>query len=294
MQWALIARMIGTATRQILSPVIIWLSEKGYITADDGTQLLIDLGAVLAMIGWGGWSRHSDWIMTKLALRMPPDTTVKQLETIHKTGKTDPGISNLSLILVGLLAVSSLGFGSCGAKTQKDVERAVRDVYIGLQAASEGVEALYDAKKLSKESALQAYSSLNKVGLGTKQLKETVRQLGAIGPDNKNAILAKIDVLVAQVDEARHNDLLNLSEGDVKAIQLNYELIKTGYLSLKAVIQKIKKPVPVSELPALAQVWISPDLYMDGVALDLAYDAAVNRIEARTNVLLVANSNGGK
>lgn len=249
----LLERIVGTVIRTLLAPVFTILTAKGYITESDSAQLIIEIGVTAVAVIWGVWSKYKDVILIHLGLKMQTGSTYDQLKNEARDGKSLSAI-NKTNVLIPLLLVGVLGLSACGGDAAKKTEEAIRKVYIGLQAASESVEILNRDGKLSDARALQAYGSLNKIGAGTKQFKEAIRSLGAITPENKGGLIEKLDLIIAQIDLARKNDLIGISVDAVAKIELNYELAKAGFISLKGLIAAVKKPVPVRELPALAEL----------------------------------------
>jgi hypothetical protein len=251
MEPTLLRSISGTVARWALNGVMGALTARGVIKGADAEELIVYAGIGLAALAWGIWVKYREVILRFVALRMQAGSTEAELKAEAKDIKTLKDLKALSMILI---LFSVLGLSACGGEeSNKKLETAVRSIYIGLQTASESIEVLNNGNRISNDGALKAYGSLNQIGVGTKQFKEAVRAYGEITPENKRDLIEKLDLIIAQIERARQNDLIGLTREEVARVEIHYEAIKSGYLTIKGIVAAIKKPVKVSEIPALAQ-----------------------------------------
>lgn len=78
----LIGQFIATILRAVLGPALAWLLAKGYITADDNTQIIGLLAATAVIVIWGVVNKFLWGSKVETALKLPSNTTYEQLKNI--------------------------------------------------------------------------------------------------------------------------------------------------------------------------------------------------------------------
>ena len=268
----LFARFFGSLTRFALAGIVGWLVTKGVIDNALGTDLLAAAVIAIPTLIWSVYQKHKDQLKISTALALPANSTRNDLAEVMDR---DKGGSILSLLLLFGIVGASLTSIACTSDQLKTTEEAIRKVYVGLQGASSAVEEIYQSKvrkietdfsaeKITAEQrdaalkeagnwALAAQQTLRQSGVAVKQFKEGARKLPEITKDNKVQLYPLLDELVANIEKARVNGLLNLERDRVSQIEIYYEMAKSGAVTLETAIKAIKKSVPTKDIPALAQ-----------------------------------------
>ena len=83
----LFERIVGTVVRNAATPAITYLVAKGWVAASDGAQLLTVGAVTLAAVIWGIVNKYKAIALTKLALKMPENTSLNQLKEVAKSQK---------------------------------------------------------------------------------------------------------------------------------------------------------------------------------------------------------------
>jgi hypothetical protein len=244
----LLKSITGSVVRKLLTGLGVVLVERGWISGDDWNLLLGGTIAVAAAVMWGIWEKYKSRLGFLTALNLPAGSTPEDVKAMSKRGNQ----SVWSIIALLILIPMALGSSACSDDQKIKTEDAVRKIYIGLQGASSAIEEVNRAGKIDDAAALGGYKALNQVGLSVKLFKERVRSLDTITVENKVQLIPLLDSLISDIDKARTAGLLNIPREQVASIEIYYEMAKSGALTLKAVVNAVKKPVKIGNLPAFS------------------------------------------
>ena len=79
MNQELIKSLIGTAFRNLVTPLVVWLTAKGWVTADDANALTLAIVAGAGALIWGLWQKWQASKALSKALALPSGTSIRQL-----------------------------------------------------------------------------------------------------------------------------------------------------------------------------------------------------------------------
>jgi uncharacterized membrane protein YwzB len=264
----LLKSVAGAVVRWALTAVGTYFVAKGWLTGAQVDQVMIFAGLALAALLWSFIQKYLARTRFLAALGASPDTP--EADVKKEASKVAPAVAFKIWPLIFVLI-----FTSCDGDTQRKTEEAIRKIYVGLQGASDGLEAVYVARvrdleaKLTNGSIDQAafdagkkqfaagnlagQEGLRKVANAVKIFKERVRALTAIDQANKAQLLPLLDQVIIAIEQAQAVGLVGVTPELVAIIKASYELIKAGVTSLITLINSLKGSVPVSRVPALVQ-----------------------------------------
>jgi hypothetical protein len=260
--------IIGAIIRGLLQGVAGYLVAKGWVSEGDAELILAGIAVGAAALAWSLWQKYRSRISFVTALSMPENATEAQVKEALKT--SIPSVK-MWMLPLGLL----LTMNACGDSQLQKTEEGVRKIYVGLQGASDGIDAIYRVrleklqtslasgqitteelnakKKEAAQTNLAGQEALKKVATAVKIFKNQVRALPAITQDDKVNLLPLLDSLIMNVDAARAAGLMDIPSESLAEINSYYELLKGGVILIKSVIGGINKPVPITSVPALVQ-----------------------------------------
>jgi hypothetical protein len=264
-------QIIGSVVRHLLTGLFTYLAAKNIVTGEQVEWLIAGATGVLIALGWSIWQKVKSRVAFLTALALPENASEEQVKQQIKTSGTTVSVLLLACAILGSTLVTS----ACGDDQYRKAEEGIRKVYVGLSGAGEAIDIIYESKvarlqasmvagviteadfqaqkQEAARAALNGREALKQVGLSVKQFKEQVRALPSITVENKVQLFPLLDQLVANIEKARQSGIIDVPRDRVVEIEAMYELLKGGAITLKGVIAAIKKPVPVSAIPALTQ-----------------------------------------
>lgn len=268
----LFQRFFGALTRSVLYGIAGAMVRKGWIDDNLAQDVLIAASVGVPTLLWSLYLKYKDRLKFITALSLPANSTPSDVKAVIERDKSS--VSFTSLFMMMVICFSGFSLTACSDDQLKTTEQAVRKIYVGLQGASTAVEEIYQSKVRKIESdfaaekitaeqrdqslkdtgewALGAQQTLRQSGVAVKQFKEGARKLPEITKDNKVELYPLLNELVANIEKARQNGLLNLERDRVSQIEVYYEMAKSGALTLQTAIQAIQKSVPTKDVPSLA------------------------------------------
>lgn len=245
----LLKSITASVLRKVLFGVGVILVEQGWVSSEDWALLLGGLITGASAVVWGIIQKLRARTDIGIALTLPAGSTPEDVKAFTSRG----GSKRVWSILIPFLVISTaLMASACNDDQKFRAEDAMRKIYIGLQGASSGIDEIHKAGKISNDSALAGYKALGQVGTSVSLFKDRVRSLDQITVENKVQLIPLLDSLVSDIDKARQAGLINIPRDQVAAIEIYYEMAKSGAITLKAVVQAVKKPVKVDAIPAFA------------------------------------------